>query len=325
MESTEQFSKAEAAVAPATPFDGSWERSGRSLNAAAVLGLLGIGVLYFNAQALLTVMGILLAAFSSPAPQFTGDFLQRLSGAIKLYATPIRLAIVLSQYLFMLLPTWWLVRRWHTVNVRDYIRLKTSSVREALLAVIGAVAILPAGTYIANELTRRINIPEPLSKIAAEIFTAHSLPEFVWLVFVVGVTPAICEEIFFRGFVQRTFERTMRGKSVLLIGVIFGLFHMQPLGLITLSMLGILFGYFYYRSRSLFPAMAAHFTNNFIAILLLYLAPQIGGINLAADEQIPLWWVLVTLPIGAAVLFLYHQLTGKHALSPTPNGSLAQT
>jgi hypothetical protein len=308
MQSAGQFKKEELAIEP-PPYAGSWERSGRSINAAATLGLLGIGVFYFNAQGILVLIAIGLAHLSAPALDFSGDFMERLSSATKLYAGPIRIAIVVSQYLFMLLPAWWLVKRWHTVNVRDYVRFKRSSIWEILLAVIGTLAILPAGNYIANELTRRLNIPDTLLKINAELFTAHSFHEFIWLVFVIAFTPALCEEIFFRGFVQRTFERTMQEKSVLLIGVVFGLFHMQPLGLITLSLLGVVLGYFYYRSKSLLPAMAAHFTNNFVVILLLYRAPEIADVDLASTQQIPLLWVFATLPVVMGILFLYHKVT----------------
>jgi membrane protease YdiL (CAAX protease family) len=97
----------------------------------------------------------------------------------------------------------------------------------------------------------------------------------------------------------------MKFKSVLLVGFIFGLFHMQPLGLFTLSILGMLFGYFYYKSKSLLPAMAAHFTNNFLAVLILYNPEPIQQFNLAAIEQIPLKWILITLPIGIGLVYLY--------------------
>jgi membrane protease YdiL (CAAX protease family) len=129
----------------------------------------------------------------------------------------------------------------------------------------------------------------------------------------VCITPAICEEIFFRGFIQRTFERTLGWKSLILIGVLFGLFHFQPLGLIPLAMLGILFGYFFYRTKSLLPSMAAHFTNNFVAILFLYQTPEMQEAGTSgATAQIPLWLVGATIPVGIGLLFLYHSLTKKH-------------
>jgi hypothetical protein len=233
---------------PLPVLDGSWERSGRSPNTAALLALLGIGALYFNAQPILFLISIGSLQMISGGPHLTGSFYERLSEIMKFYADPVRATVLISEYAFMLLPTLWLVKRWHTSGVRQYIRLRSSSTAQILLAVLATLAIIPTGNLVADFLVRQMHIPEKLLEISAEIFTARSPGEFIWLVAVVCVTPAICEEVFFRGFVQRTFERTMGWKSVILIGVLFGLFHFQPLGLVTLATLGILFGYFFYRS-----------------------------------------------------------------------------
>jgi len=295
-------------------YSGSWERSERSPNTAAVLGLLGIGVLYFNAQTLLAGLSVGVSYLSGGVEQAADSekFYESLLINVQRFAQPIRFAVVISEYLFMLLPTLWLVKRWHTLNVRAYIRLKGSTFAEILLAVVATITIMPAGSYVANELSRRLNIPDFLIEINAVLFTAHSPLEFGWLVFAIAVTPAICEEIFFRGYVQRTFERTIGAKSVILIGVVFGLFHMQPVGLITLAMLGLLFGYFYYRSKSLLPSMAGHFTNNFIVVLILYKSPQVNGVDLATSQQFPLLWVALTLPVALACLYLFHRITSNN-------------
>jgi hypothetical protein len=290
-------------------FDGTWETRGRSPNTAAIAGLLGIGVLYFNAQIIIFIIGLLFTMAISPTPDDSGTFAERISATVRFYTPSMRISLIISQYLFMLLPTWLLVKRWHTAQVREYIRLKSNPAREIILAILATLAIIPTGAYIGNEFLRWFKFPDIFFKFYEELFTAHSLPEFLWLVFLVAMTPAICEEIFFRGYVQRTFERTIHSKSVLLVGVIFGLYHMQPLSLITLSILGIIFGFFYYRSQSLLPSMAGHFTNNFLAIFLYYKEIKIGGVNLATAEQIPLSWVLITLPMGIVLLYLYFKLT----------------
>ncbi len=297
---------------PSPVYDGSWETKGRSLPAAAVLGLLGIGVLYFNAQTILALLGILIAASASPGAEISGNFSERLVALIRLYAEPIRIALLVSQYLFMLYPTWWLVKKWHTRQVREYIRLRGCSAGEILLAVIATLAVIPFSEYLTSQLIRQLEIPEVLFKINAELFTAYSFPEFLWLVVVVAVTPGICEEIFFRGYAQRTFERTLKGKSVWIVGIVFGLYHMQPLGLLSLTLLGILFGYFYYRSQSLLPAMAAHFSNNFLVLWILYRSPQIRGVDLDYISPMPFSWALVTLPVALAALYLFHKLTARN-------------
>jgi len=309
MEIEPQFNQINTEGEDSQRYEGSWERKGRSLNAAAVVGLLGIGVLYFNAQAIIFMIGFLFTLAMNPTPETSGTFVERIAATARLYTPSLRISVVVSQYLFMLVPTWWLVKRWHTHDVRDYVRFKLKSVIEVILAVLATLAIIPTGAYIGNELMRWFKFPDIFFEFYNELFSAHSIPEFIWLVFIIAITPAICEEIFFRGYVQRTFERTIRAKSVILVGVIFGLFHMQPLSLITLSILGIIFGFFYYRSKSLVPAMAGHFTNNFLAIYLYYKQPEIGGVNLLTAEQIPISWVLVTLPIGIFILYLYYKIT----------------
>ncbi len=286
--------------------NGSWERSSRSLNTAAILGLLGIGVLYFNAQSILAVIAVVFAQLTFDQPDLSGGYLQRLLENIRHLADPLRTAVVISQYLFMLLPALVLVRLWHSSDIRKYVRLARAPVAETLLALVATLMIIPSANFIADELVRQLGVPRTLMEINAEIFTSRSIGEFLWLVFVVCVTPALCEEIFFRGFVQRTFERTVGWKSVVLVGVIFGLFHFNPLGLIPLSILGMLFGYFFYRSRSLLPPMLAHFANNFLAVYFLYKPDEGSAIAL---ESIPLWLVGVTLPVGVAGLYGYNWIT----------------
>ena len=120
---------------------------------------------------------------------------------------------------------------------------------------------------------------------------------------------AFNEEILFRGYVQRTMERGMGRKAIFVAGIAFGLFHFSPFGLAVLAVMGIVLGYFYHRSRSLYPSMAAHFTNNFLATLFLYQQPVVEGVNLASDESVPLSWVLATFPVAVALLFLYRRIT----------------
>jgi len=294
---------------PDIPLDGSWERTSRSLNTAALLGLLGVGALYFNAQSILASIAVFVTGLSLEGPDLSGSYFERLLENLRHLADPLRIAVVLSQYLFMLAPAVLLVRKWHSSSARRYVRLARGSAAEIVLAVAATLMIIPAANFIADALVRQLGVPRFLMEITAEIFTSRSPQEFVWLVFVVCITPAICEEIFFRGFVQRTFERTIGAKSVLLVGVLFGLFHFNPMGLISLSILGLLFGYFFYASRSLLPSMVAHFVNNFLAVLFLYKGGD--SIDLTGMEEIPLWLVGVTLPVGIAALYGYYRMTEK--------------
>lgn len=290
-------------------YDGSWERAGRSPLSAALLGLLAIGVLYFNVQSLLTAVVIVVSSVIDPLDDPGGNYFAKIMLVLQRHKTEIHVVIVVTQFLFMLLPTLWVVRHWHTGRVRHYLRLQGARAGEVLLAVAATICIIPSGAYIANALMNLLHVPDELLKANAELFTARSLPELCWLVVVIALTPAICEEIFFRGYVQRTMERAVAGRSVIIVGVAFGLFHLQPLSLISLSILGLVFGYFFYRSKSLLPSMAAHFTNNALAVLSLYTGIRIGNVDL---DQIPLAWVIASFVAGALLLFWFQKITERN-------------
>jgi membrane protease YdiL (CAAX protease family) len=88
---------------------------------------------------------------------------------------------------------------------------------------------------------------------------------------VVGVTPAIVEELLFRGLIQSSFERKMRPvRAAVWTGVIFGLFHFNPFALVPLVILGIFFGILRMRSKSMVLAMTVHFLNNSLAVIVSF-------------------------------------------------------
>ena len=282
------------------------KRKRATSRAASILGLLGIGLIYFNGQLILSTTVMLPRLFLTEIPD---EVLDDLGAFMARFKTEIRLAIVISQYALMLLPTLWFVRRFHTRDVRRYIRLNPGTLHHSVLAVIATLLIIPLGNYIAGKITSKMDLPEEFMEMGLSLFLAESVPEFVFLLFVIAVTPAICEEVFFRGYVQRTMERAAGWKSILIVGILFGLFHLQPIGLAATATMGVLFGYFYFRTRSLLPSMLAHFANNALVVSLLYFDPVVGGVDVGSTENIPGVWVAITLPLGMLVLFLFHYLT----------------
>ncbi|NND73238.1 MAG: CPBP family intramembrane metalloprotease [Rhodothermales bacterium] len=286
--------------------DGVWEAQQRNLAAGALLGLLGIGLIYFNGQLILSTVAMLPRLFLA---ELGDDTLDDMGKFMRQFKSEIRIAIVVSQYALMLAPTIWFVRRFHTSDVKRYVRLNRGRLHHSILAVVSTLLIIPLGNYMAGKLSSRMDLPDEISEMGVSLFVAESPLEFIFLIFVIAVTPAICEEVFFRGYVQRTLERVAGWKSVIIVGILFGLFHLQPIGLAATAIMGLLFGYFYFRSRSIIPAIMAHFANNALVVSLLYFRPVVGGVDLGATDVIPGLWVAITLPAGLAVLGLYHFVT----------------
>lgn len=291
-------------------YDGRWEKKERSLTAAAFTALIVIGAIYFNVQSLIATVFMLIYKEIYDF-EVSGDFLEVLRQTFDVFKIPFLVIVVISQFVLMLLPVIWIVKRWHTKSVSAYIRLKTVSFSEIILAPLITISFLPFCYYFSYFLNDVFGVPEILNEIGSMIFLASNNSEFIAMIFFVAVTPAICEEIFFRGYFQRTLERTLGWKSFLITGIIFGLFHMQPLSLVALSILGVLFSFFYYRSKSLLPSSISHFVNNFIALALLYFSPGPAGSELITRNDLSPAVVIVSLLISGFLLVLYLKVTGE--------------
>ncbi len=102
--------------------------------------------------------------------------------------------------------------------------------------------------------------------------TADSLASFLLLFFVMAITPAICEEIFFRGMMLDAYERaTGPCMGAVLSALFFALFHFNPQNLLGPLILGIVFAYLVQLTGSILPAIIAHLTNNGVSVIMGYL------------------------------------------------------
>jgi hypothetical protein len=151
---------------------------------------------------------------------------------------------------------------------------------------------------------------------------AESVPEFIFVVLIVAVVPALAEEFLFRGIVQRSMEETVGGlRGAILAGVIFGAFHMNPFSLVPLVALGVFFGYLVYRSQNITLAVAAHFFNNFIACTATYLKIRDDFVVLAPDQTASLSLVAVNTSFFGMV-FLVSLLYFKRLTEPEQNDTV---
>lgn len=81
----------------------------------------------------------------------------------------------------------------------------------------------------------------------------------------------ILEEVMFRGAIQGYITRKT-GKPILAIivaSLIFGIFHINPIQVVYASLLGMIFGWIYYRTGSLLSVIVGHVLNNTMATLTM--------------------------------------------------------
>lgn len=120
-----------------------------------------------------------------------------------------------------------------------------------------------------------------------------------------AAVPALCEECFFRGALQPALARWTRRPhlAVMLTAALFSLAHAALFAFLPRFVMGVVLGYFYLSSRSIWPGVCAHFANNALVVVAhaLYLRGR-TAVDWSETMPVPLW-VAVVCTLAATVLF----------------------
>lgn len=114
-------------------------------------------------------------------------------------------------------------------------------------------------------------------QVALLLKTHHGAPSFLLDIAAVAVIVPFAEELLFRGVLFTGLaQRTPAWAAVVLSGIIFGVAHFDLWSIAPLAAIGMGLGYLYYRTRSLWPNIAAHATVNTFALILVYFFPKLA-------------------------------------------------
>lgn len=185
----------------------------------------------------------------------------------------------------------------------------SAGVGAALLVILGGI---PVGWFLAWVQGFFLEIPAEFLTALEELVRAESTGELLWLFLLVAVTPAICEELVFRGALLQGLRNGMpMSRAVLLSSAVFGAFHLSTETVIRFlpsAWLGLLLAIVAWRTRSIFPAMMMHMVNN--GIIIAFVAWPALGERVVSPDGEPFWPLI---PIGILLL-----LVGVRAL-PRPD------
>ncbi len=145
--------------------------------------------------------------------------------------------------------------------------LKTLKIRGCDFRWIALSVVLPFVLQpLSIELLSRLHwffppLPPGIDRIMASM-SSQNLP--LWLpLLAFAVTPAICEELAFRGFILSGLQRTHRYRlAAIMSSVAFGIVHMIPQQVFNATLLGLVLAALALRSGSLIPGVIFHFIFN---------------------------------------------------------------
>lgn len=139
----------------------------------------------------------------------------------------------------------------------------------ALGFLVGVLLFISIG-LLGNVLTKLLGTPAPQSFTVA-IKGANYPWEFALLTILGGGIAPIKEELLFRGLIYPPLRQTFgRGKGILLTGIFFATLHLEAVRFIPLFIGGIVLTWLYERSSSIWPAIVAHGTWNFLMAVALW-------------------------------------------------------
>ena len=265
--------------------DGRLERTRLSPLLSAIIGLITAFLLFQGISTvvlLVLTMGRGVDLSSLLDPQGLPQFLEANADIVILSNT-------VGQIFGLLIPGL-IFARLHSSSWMPFLRIRAVRWQFLLLSVIGLLALIPVVQWTGTLFD---GLPWPqwvrdLEEGQMELIEKVLTQDFslIFTISMLALTPAICEEVLFRGFVQRQAERRLGiWGGIIFSGVIFGLYHLRVTQAVPLSLLGIFMAYLTWRTRSLWPAMLVHLANNsFAAILGKFAGDEASNVDLESFE-----------------------------------------
>jgi sodium transport system permease protein len=209
--------------------------------------------------------------------------------------------ILLSQVLLLALPAV-LFAAYGPFRTVSALALRRPSARQILAALLVVLGGMPVGWLLGWLQSLVLPIPEEFLAALEDLIRADTPAEVVWLLVLVALTPAICEELVFRGLLlQGLSSQLTASRAVALSAVIFGAFHLSvetAIRFLPSAWLGVLLGYVVWRTRSTFTGMLMHFVNNGL-IVLIFAVPAAEAYLIGGGGE-PSWMLVA----GGIILLL---------------------
>lgn len=260
---------------------------------------LGVFIAVFSPQLLLLVYGMM----STTTPRINLDDPAVISS--------LKWVQAFSSILFFLLPAFLYAvftfrgRYFHFLGMRKPERLN--------MFALAIVCILLAWPFVLwlGELNQHIPLPrwmtnmeDEAAKQMAAFLSVKSPVDVILNVFVIAFLPAVCEELFFRGALQRILIQVTASPwaGIIITATLFSALHLQFEGFLPRVFLGIILGALYWYSGSLWTNILAHFMNNAFQVLLVSYVPKFINQN----PSIPVSIQLLS-GIGALIILYFYR------------------
>jgi len=194
-----------------------------------------------------------------------------------------KLIQAISSVLLFIVPPFLFARFTFTGNYGYFLGFRNAEKANMyILAILGMLMAMPFVIWLGH-INEMIPLPEYLTRMEEDtvkqltaILKVKNVWDIVLNVFIIALLPAVGEELFFRGALQRVVIQLTRNPwvGIVLTAVLFSALHFQFSGFLPRLFLGIVLGAFYWFSGSIYTSMIAHFANNAVQVIAASYAPE---------------------------------------------------
>jgi len=184
-------------------------------------------------------------------------------------------------------------------SISGYLKLDKKPYQTSILLAIFIVFLSSPFINFLGEINSKLTLPSAFSAIeqwmresedTAEKLTklflkTDSIWGLMFNILMIGIIPAVGEELLFRGVIQRVFVEWTKNIhwGIWISAIMFSALHFQFYGFIPRAILGAIFGYLFVWSGNLWLPILAHFMNNTVAVIAYYLYGE-GILAVNPDE-----------------------------------------
>ena len=153
----------------------------------------------------------------------------------------------------------------------------------SLLGIVAMFTVIPFLSWV-TEWNDGIVFPESMQALEEQLRNIQAQSEEIIMVLIgqgslfssliiIAALAAISEELLFRSVIQKAFIKLFKNAHVGIIvtAIVFSAIHGDLFGFVPRCILGLMLGYMFWMSGSIFPSMLMHFANNVTIVMLYYL------------------------------------------------------
>lgn len=236
----------------------------------------------------------------------------------------VRSVLVINHFFIFILPPIIVALFFYKKKWISFLQLnftpKELQIKNVFYASLIIIASFPIAQF-ALWLNQQIPLPdwaktieENTNEMLKNMLAVESPFELFVNLIVVAVIPAFGEELLFRGFIQRNFEKWLNNPhaAVWLAAILFSTFHMQFEGFLPRMMLGALLGYSLYYSGSLWVPIVAHFIYNAIQVIAIYLySIKVSEVDIEQIDKTPFGLIIISIIFVFSIGYYFIQINEK--------------